>query len=132
MKQITILNIKNNTRNLPEVLGLGAAVDFHNKIGAQKIHDRSYELKTYFRSKIEDNPKLKLKTPASNELSAAIQVVEVIGKKVSVAKRQLFDEYGIDCRPMSGFDLNALRLSFAIYITKKEVDLLVKALPQSE
>jgi selenocysteine lyase/cysteine desulfurase len=29
---------------------------------------------------------------------------------------------------MSGFDLNALRLSFAIYITKKDIDYLVEAL----
>ena len=117
-----------NTRNLPEVLGLGASIDFLNSIGAEKIHNRTYELKSYFRSKIENNPKFKLKTPASDDLSGAIQVVEVVGKNVRTVKKELFEKHGIDCRPMSGFGLNAVRLSFAIYITKKDIDGLVEAL----
>jgi selenocysteine lyase/cysteine desulfurase len=117
-----------NTRNLPEVLGLGASVDFLNSIGMDKIHNRTFELKSYFRSKIENNPKFKIKTPESDDLSAAIQIVEVVGKNVGDVKKQLFETHGIDCRPMSGFGLNALRLSFAIYITKKDIDGLVTAL----
>lgn len=119
-----------NTRNLPEVLGLGSSIDFINEIGIDKIQSRAFELKSYFRSKIEDNPKFKIKTPALDELSASIQVVEVVGKNVSEVKKQLFDEYGIDCRPMSSFDLNALRISLSIYITKKDIDYLVNALEE--
>ncbi|MEP3208731.1 MAG: aminotransferase class V-fold PLP-dependent enzyme [Maribacter sp.] len=117
-----------NTRNLPEVLGLGAALDYRNAIGAQKIHDRTYELKHYFRNKIRDNSKLMLKTPEPDSLSAGIQVVEVLGKDVQEVKHRLFDEYGIDSRPMSKFGLNAVRLSFAIFIGKKQIDALVDAL----
>jgi len=117
-----------NTRNLPEVLGLGSALDYRNAIGAQKIHDRTFELKHYFRNKIKDNEKLILKTPESDALSAGIQVVEVLGKDVQEVKNRLFDDYGIDCRPMSKFGLNAVRLSFAIFITKKQIDRLVDVL----
>lgn len=117
-----------NTRNLPEVLGLGAALDYREAIGAQKIHDRSFELKSYFRNQIKNNPKLILKTPALDSLSAAIQVVEVKDKEVAEVKEMLFDNYGIDSRPMTKFGLNAVRLSFAIFITKKDIDRLVNAL----
>jgi len=117
-----------NTRNLPEYLGLGAAVDFHNAIGKQKITERSYTLKTYFRSKVENNPAFVLKSPAPDTLSSAIQVIEVKGKDVSDVKKRLTEDYGIDTRPMSTFDLNAVRISFAIYITKKDIDYLVDAL----
>jgi cysteine desulfurase/selenocysteine lyase len=117
-----------NTRNLPEVLGLGAALDYRNAIGAQKIQDRSYELKHYFRDALKDNAKFALKTPALDSLSGAIQVVEVIGTDVQELKNRLFDEYGIDSRPMSKFGLNAVRLSFAIFISKKQIDTLVSAL----
>ncbi len=128
-KDQSIRRLENyNTRNLPEVLGLGASIDFLNAIGLQKIHNRTYELKSYFRSKIENNPKFKLKTPANNHLSGAIQVVEVVGKNVNSVKQKLFEKHGIDCRPMSGFGLNALRISLAIYITKKDIDGLVEAL----
>ncbi|WP_273567603.1 aminotransferase class V-fold PLP-dependent enzyme [Maribacter halichondriae] len=117
-----------NTRNLPEVLGLGAALDYRKAIGAQKIHDRAFELKHYFRDKIKGNQKLVLKTPASDEQSAAIQVVEILGKDVQEVKERLFEDHGIDCRPMSNFGLNAVRLSFAIFITKSQIDILVDAL----
>jgi len=84
------------------------------------LYDITNKIKTY--------PKLHLKTPASNELSAAIQVVEIDGKDVEVVKNRLFDEYGIDSRPMTKFGLNAVRLSFSIFIAKKQIDTLVAAL----
>lgn len=130
-KDTSIRRLENyNTRNLSEVLGLGAAIDFHNQMGKQRIHDRSYELKEYFRSKIEKNSKFKIKTPASKALSCAIQVVEIKGKDVNEMKKQLGDTYGVDCRPMSVFGLNALRFSFAIYITKQDIDFLVNAMEE--
>ena len=46
----TIRRLENyNTRNLPEVLGLGASINFLNTIGIKKIHKRTFELKKYFR-----------------------------------------------------------------------------------
>ena len=121
---------KYNTRNLPELLGLGAAVRFYNSIGSENIHKRTFELKKYFREKVEENKGLKLKTPAPDNLSAGIQVVEVIGKNVRDVKETLIDNYKIDCRPMSTFDLNAVRISLAVYITKQDIDYLIGALQE--
>ena len=130
-KDTSIRRLENyNTRNLSEVLGLGAAVDFHNQVGKKRIHERSYALKKCFRSKISANPKFQLKTPALDALSAAIQVVEIKGKEVGEIRKKLTDVYGIDCRPMNVFGLNALRFSLAIYITKKDIDFLVNALEE--
>jgi len=117
-----------NTRNLPELLGLGSAIDFINTIGMDKIHKRSYELKHYFRNKVNDNSKFRLKTPELDELSCGIQTLEVIGKNVRDVRNQLRDDYHIDVRPMSTYDLNGIRISFAIFITKKDIDYLLNAL----
>lgn len=119
-----------NTRSLPGVLSLGTSVDFINEIGMKRIHDRSYELKAYFRERLRDNPKFNLKSPVGDDVSCAIQSVEVVGKSVGSAKNALFDRFGIDCRPMSGFGLNALRISLPIYVTKADIDYLVEALEQ--
>lgn len=119
-----------NTRNLPELLGLGAALDYRAAIGNQKIHDRTFELKHYFRNQVDKHSKLYLKTPVSDNLSAGIQIVEVVGKNVKEVKDLLFDNYGIDCRAMSGFGLNAARFSLAIFISKKQIDTLVNALKE--
>ena len=117
-----------NTRNLPELLGFGSAVDFINSIGKEKVSKRSYELKHYFRNKVKDNPKFRLKTPELDELSCAIQTLEVVDKNVVDVKNKLSDDYGIDTRPMSSYGLNGVRISFAIFITKKDIDYLVDAL----
>ena len=128
-KDSSIRRLENyNTRNLPEVLGFGAALDYRETIGGKKIEARIYELKEYFRNALETHPKLILKTPKQDSLSGGIQVVEVLGKDVQDVKDRLFDEYGMDCRPMSTFGLNGVRLSFAIFNTKEDVDRLVVAL----
>jgi len=130
-KDESIRRLENyNTRNLPEYLGLGTAIDFHTTIGKEKITKRSYELKHYFLAKIKNNPSFKVKTPENDRLSCAIQTVEVVGKEVGDVKKQLMDSYGIDTRPMSTFGLNGVRISFAIYITKKDIDRLVSALEE--
>jgi cysteine desulfurase/selenocysteine lyase len=55
-------------------------------------------------------------------------VVEIKGKDVQAVKEELFNDFVIDSRPMSKFGLNAVRLSFAIFITKEDIDHLVTAL----
>ena len=130
-KDRSIRRLENyNTRNLPELLGLGMAVDYYNLIGPDKREDRMRELKAYFRTALENDDRFKFKTPAHHDLSCAIQNVELIGKKVNGVKTQLFDEYRIDCRPMSSHGINGLRISLSVFTTKKDVDYLVQALQQ--
>ena len=119
-----------NTRNLPELLGFGSAIDFIKSIGKEKISKRSYELKHYFRDKVKNSPKFKLKTPGHDGLSCAIQTLEVVGKDVRDVKNKLTNDFGIDTRPMSTYGLNGVRISFAIFITKKDIDYLVDALEE--
>ncbi|MEL6253508.1 MAG: aminotransferase class V-fold PLP-dependent enzyme [Bacteroidota bacterium] len=119
-----------NTRNLPEYLGVGAAVDYRNEIGHERIVGRHYELKRYFRDKVSNIEGLKLKSPAADDLSGPIQAVEVLGKDVWKVKRALAEEYKIDCRPMSTHGLNALRISLSLCTSKKDVDYLLKALEE--
>lgn len=128
-KNTSIRRLENyNTRNLPELLGLGSAIDFINNIGIEKISKRSYELKKYLRNKVKNNPKFKLKTPELDDLSCGIQTLEVVGLNVREVRNQLRDIYHIDVRPMSTYNLNGIRISLAIFITKKDIDYLVDAL----
>ena len=130
-KDPSIRRLENyNTRNLPDVLGLGTAIKFHDSIGRDKIEKRTYELKAYLRQKIGDNPKFKFKSLAKDELSAAIQTLEIVGKDVNFVMEQLFENHGIDTRPMTSFGLNGLRISLAIYITKQDIDYLVDSLEE--
>ena len=118
-----------NTRNLPEVLGLGAALDFHNLVDGERIETRTRGLKQYLRERMSGKPYYRIKTPAPDSLSAGITTVELDGRKVTELGQQLSARQ-IDCRPMTEFGLNGLRISLAIYNTKSDVDHLFQALEE--
>ena len=117
-----------NTRNLPEVLGLGVAFDFQNLIGPDRRQGRIYELKRYFRKKVADDPAFAVKTPASDELSAGITTIEVLGRDVKDVATELAERYRIDCRPMMSHGLNGLRISLSVFNSEAQVDTLVGGL----
>ncbi len=119
-----------NTRNLPELLGLGVAFDFHDLIGPGRKGERIYDLKHYFREKISDSPAFTIKTPASDELSCGITTLELVGHRVIQVERRLAEEYNINVRPMSNFGLNGLRISLSVFNTKEDVDYLVGVLEE--
>ena len=117
-----------NTRNLPEVLGLGVAFDFQNLLDLDRRQARIYELKKYLRDRIGDDPAFAIKTPASNELSAGITTIEVVGHDVKEVATALAERYRIDCRPMSTHGLNGLRISLSVFNSADQVDTLVGGL----
>ncbi len=119
-----------NTRNLPELLGLGVAIDFHNLLGPERKGKRIFDLKRYFREKISDNPSFRIKTPGQDDLSCGIITVELVDHPVTRVERTLADEYNINVRPMSTFGLNGLRISLSVFNSKADVDFLVSALEE--
>ena len=117
-----------NTRNLPELLGVGTALDFHALLGKERKHRRILELKHYFLDKIRGNDRFLVKTPLADDDSAGILTVEVLGRDVKELQQSLSEQHGIDCRPMTSHDLNGLRLSFSVFNLKKDIDYLVSSL----
>ncbi|MFC1564905.1 aminotransferase class V-fold PLP-dependent enzyme, partial [candidate division KSB1 bacterium] len=125
----TIRRLENyNTRNLPELLGLGVAIDYHNLIGPERKEKRILELKRYFREKLSGKQGFNIKTPESDDLSAGITTVEVEGYRVTDVNKKLSDNYNINCRPMFTYGLNGLRISLSVFTTKNDIDYLVEAL----
>ncbi len=119
-----------NTRNLPELLGLGVAIDFHNLMGAARKGERIFDLKHYFRDKIADNPAFNIKTPTADALSCGITTVELVGHRVIQVERTLASDFNINVRPMSNFGLNGLRISLSVFNTKEDIDYLVGVLEE--
>ena len=117
-----------NSRNLPELLGLGTALDYHALISSQRKQIRIYELKHYFRSHIEENSNFAIKTPFLDSLSAGIQTVELVGRDVKEIANHLDEDYNINVRPMTSHTLNGLRISLSVFNVKSEIDFLVEAL----
>lgn len=126
----TIRRLENyNTRNLPELLGLGAALDYHKLIGAEKKAKRLYDLKYYLLDQIKDESKLVLKSPVDDSLSAGIINIEVKNnKEVRETAKVLTNKNNINLRPMYTHDLNGLRISLSVFNTKADIDYLLKSI----
>lgn len=120
-----------NTRNLPEVLGLGAAFDFQQLLGPQRRSARIIELKRRFRASLEHDPEFEIKTPADDRLSAGIQTIEVVGRDVREVASGLAEGHHIDCRPMTSHGLNGLRISLSVFNSPGQIDVLTAALREA-
>ncbi len=120
-----------NTRNLPELLGVGTSIDFHNALGTEVMSSRMRELRDYFYQSVIENDKIKWHTPVSNELSLHIAAVEVEGKTASELKSFVSDEFNIDTRWMGSHGMNGIRVSLSVYNNEQDIDLLVSALSEA-
>ncbi len=126
---ISIRRLENyNTRNLPEVLGLGAALDFHQLIGPERKQRRIFQLKHHLLAQLQGDDSFQIKTPGDDQFSCGIVTVEVRGLGVKKAAELLAERHHIDCRPMSSHELNGLRLSVSTFNTLEDVDYLVSGL----
>lgn len=118
-----------NTRNLPEVLGLGAALDFHDLIGPALKESRIRELKHHLLEGLAQNPRAIVQTPASDQLSCGIVTVGIEGVE-AVPLRDALAGQDIDCRPMSLLGIEGVRISVSIFNAKADVEFLLEALSE--
>jgi len=119
-----------NTRNLPEVLGLGVAFDFQQLLGPERRAARILELKSVFRALIDGDSSFAIKTPEEDSLSAGITTVEVVGHNSREVATMLTERHRIDCRPMSSHDLNGLRISLSVFNDENQINELVASLQE--
>ncbi len=67
------------TANLSTMMGLEAALDFHNALGAERVTARIKYLGDYLRDGLRKNPKVTIYSPEDPTLSAGITVYGVQG-----------------------------------------------------
>ncbi len=122
------------TPNVADVIGLNSAIHYINEIGLREIYDYEHQLLEYATEKLSDIEGLKL-VGTADEKSAIISFN--LNKIHSYDAGFLLDKYGIALRtghhcaqPVMdrlGID-GTLRVSFALYNTKDEIDKLVEAI----
>ena len=128
------------TRNVPQILGHGVAMDFHNTIGRDRIEERCRQLSNHVRKRAEEISSLKLLTPADRELSSGIVSYSVDGPRNGEIVGQLSKERNIALKPAQGtyadgpnaedmrMNHNAIRISTHIFNDESDVDRAMDAL----
>lgn len=121
------------TPNISGVIGLGAAIDYINEIGIDKIARHDQDLKKYAVEQLGKLDNVEVYNPTTQGGIIAFNVKNVFSQDTAVYlnKHKICVRAGNHCAKLLKESLginNTCRLSFYFYNTKEEVDVLVKAL----
>ena len=124
------------TPNIEGVVGVGAAIDYLNKIGMARIRKYEQELTAYALKKLSALNGVKIYGPKAAQKRVGV-ICFNLGKIHAHDLASLLDEKGIAIRSghhcamplMKVLNIPACaRISFGIYNTRKEIDYFIKAL----
>ena len=125
------------TPPIAEVIGLGSAIDYLQKIGMDKIYEYEKELKRYLVSKLESNTKVILYNKSTDSGVLAFNLEGIFSQDTAI----YLDHYNIcvragnHCAKILKDEINIkniCRISLYFYNTKEEIDKLVEVLEKSD
>lgn len=117
------------TRNTPLIIALGAAIDFFDTIGMERVAARDRSLAAYLKHQLAQLKNVELLTPPDPQLSGGMVTFRISGKlpKHSDYITEIKQRFNIRLRPVGEHGLNAIRASLHIFNTLEQVDQLVNA-----
>ena len=125
------------TPPIAEVIGLGAAIDYLQSIGMDKIYQYEKELKRYLVSKLENNTKVILYNKSTDSGVLAFNLEGIFSQDTAI----YLDHYNIcvragnHCAKILKDEINiknTCRISLYFYNTKEEIDKLGEVLEKSD
>jgi selenocysteine lyase/cysteine desulfurase len=116
------------TRDLPEVLALGAALDFQRGLGADRKLAWYREMFRWLLEAVGATPGLAWRSPTSWHMGASLVGIEVTTGRAGTVSETLFRDHGIVVRPFPDPGLNSLRVSPNLLNSQEEILGLVNLL----
>ena len=125
------------TPNIAGVIGLGAAVDYLEKIGMDTISIYEQKLKSYLISKLEKIPYIQIINEEADSGIVAFNVEDVFSQDVAyyLNKYNICVRAGNHCAKILKYSTgvkNTVRVSLYFYNTKEEIDSLVELLSNKD
>lgn len=125
------------TRNIAGVIGLGAAIDYLEKIGMDNIHNYEKELKQYLLDRIKTVPNIKLYNESIDSGILLFNVGNYFSQDVAIYLNnyKICIRAGNHCAKMLQEIIcttNTCRVSLYFYNTKDEIDKLIEALKNQD
>lgn len=125
------------TRNIAGVIGLGATIDYLNKIGMDKIHEYEIELKKYLIEKLSAIPNITIYNKNTKSGVLLFNVGKYFSQDIAIYLNQfkICIRAGNHCAKMLQEVIcvsNTCRASLYLYNTKEEIDKLADALKNQD
>jgi selenocysteine lyase/cysteine desulfurase len=111
-------------------LGIENAIDFHEKIGAERKEARLRYLQRYWTTQVRGVPNILVNTPNDPKRSCAIANVGVAAMKPADLATTLFDRYKVWTVAIDTANVHGVRVTPQLFTTPKELDVLVRALTE--
>lgn len=111
-------------------LAIENALDFYQKLGAERKEARLRYLQNYWTSKVRPMPHIILNTPADPARSCGIANVGVKNMKPGDLAKTLLEKYKIWTVAIDGASVHGCRITPNIYTTPQELDAFVQALSE--
>jgi selenocysteine lyase/cysteine desulfurase len=108
------------TGNPSLLVGLDAALDFHFRIGPERVRGRIRALADRLRAGLQQIPGVEINSPVCSEMAGAIVVYGVRGVHGADIEEQLWERRRM--RPRSQGDVLGVRQSCHIYNSEVEID----------
>lgn len=109
-------------------LAIAAAIDYYEKIGADKKEARLRYLQQYWTSKVRDNKNVIINTPSDPSRACGIANVGIKNRKPADLAETLLKKYNIYTVAIDGANVHGCRITPNLYTMPNELDVLVKAL----
>lgn len=111
-------------------LAIENALDFYQKLGAERKEARLRYLQNYWTSKVRPMPHVIINTPADPARSCGIANVGVKNMKPGDLAKTLLEKYKIWTVAIDGASVHGCRITPNIYTTPQELDTFVQALSE--
>jgi len=118
----TAYSTASGTRNVPQILGHGLTIDFHNAIGRDRVEARCRSLCAHLRKRLCDVSALRLLTPTHDELSGGIVSFALTKGSNQQVYERLHKDHDIVVKVVPKPEYNALRFSTHIYNREEDLD----------
>lgn len=121
------------TPNIADVIAFGSVLDYVKKIGLEKIKKHEVSLKKYCVSKLKEMENITIYNEDAESSIIAFNMDGVFAQDLAIYlnKYHICVRAGNHCAKILKEDIgvkNTVRLSFAMYNTKEEIDILISAL----
>lgn len=104
------------------------AIDFYDMIGSKRKEERLLYLKNYWMERVQNIPKVKVKTSFKKEFGCAIGLVSVDGKKPAELDSYLWSNYKIHTVGIEWENISGVRITPNVYTITKNLDRLVEGI----
>lgn len=116
------------TRDQTPFMGLGAALDFQNEIGWDRIRAYCQGLASYLKERIKLIKGARILTPIDPELSGFITTFAIEGVDLGPIRQELWDDENIETSAFGLCGLSVMRISTHFYNSREDIDRMISAI----